>query len=186
MLETYPQENMNTQAIRELTEEVFRLKQIVNEIGGGGGDLPEPTIADAGKVLGVDEQGEYALQDCGEGVFIINISSTSDDPPQIIFDKTYAQIYDAIQNKIPIFIYGTEEEEETLYGFVMQAVTTASVILGNASNPNHISLEIFTAPTKSTLTTVDIYYSIYTIDDTNAVTFRFDTYTIDLSNSYND
>lgn len=27
MLETYPQENMNTQAIRELTEEVFRLKQ---------------------------------------------------------------------------------------------------------------------------------------------------------------
>lgn len=67
-LQSFQSNDKQMQAIRELTNEVFRLKQIVNELngGGGGGNLPEPTIADAGKVLGVDDEGKYALVEGGE------------------------------------------------------------------------------------------------------------------------
>ena len=63
--------------------------------GGGGGDLPEPTIADEGKVLGVNDQGKYALVEGGGGSngLIVNFVYDTEEPPTIIaLDKTYNEI----------------------------------------------------------------------------------------------
>lgn len=67
MLDTYGMDDINTQAIRELTTEVDALKRKANKGGGGSSDIPKPTIADAGKVLGVNDQGKYALVEGGGG-----------------------------------------------------------------------------------------------------------------------
>ena len=66
MLDTFdPTNEMLLASVQELTTKLYALEKKFNE--GGGGDLPEPTIADAGKVLGVDEEGEYALVEGGGG-----------------------------------------------------------------------------------------------------------------------
>lgn len=75
-------------------------------------DIPQPTDADAGKVLGVDEEGKYALTEGGGGggeifypVYIID-----DGEGNYTSDKTITEILTAMdENKIPVAIYEARE-----------------------------------------------------------------------------
>lgn len=133
MLETYPQENMNTQAIRELTDEVFRLKQIINELNGGGdGNLPEPTIADAGKVLGVDDQGKYALVEGGGGGSVVTLNVLYDEVADDYYINTnYNTLKSYMESGTPVVIIesiDTEDEKATQHNALVGLIYFNDII----------------------------------------------------------
>lgn len=69
MLDTF-ENNMMLSAVQQLTTEVQRVEGKVQKVANDVAALPEiptPAIADAGKVLGVDESGDYALVEGGGG-----------------------------------------------------------------------------------------------------------------------
>ena len=49
---------------------------IYNDDGTKAVDMPVPALADSGKVLGVDEEGKYALREVGGGIHIYTIKFT--------------------------------------------------------------------------------------------------------------
>jgi len=61
--------------------------------------LPSATVADAGKVLGVDDEGKYALTEGGGGgKFIVHAEINPGDTPTCDITESAADIIDAIQN----------------------------------------------------------------------------------------
>lgn len=60
-------------------------------------DIPTPTDADAGKVLGVDEDGKYELVQGGGGGGVFNVNFDLSNSPYTA-DKTLAEINEAINN----------------------------------------------------------------------------------------
>ena len=62
MLDTF-ENDMILSAVQQLTTEVQRVEGKVNKVPA----IPAPAVADAGKVLGVDEDGDYALVEGGGG-----------------------------------------------------------------------------------------------------------------------
>lgn len=75
----------------------FYSVQDVNKLleNSEGGDLPTPTVADAGKAVVVDEEGKYALGEGGSGgdnLFIVNITADNED---LIADKPFSEILTA-------------------------------------------------------------------------------------------
>lgn len=74
-----------------------------NAGGGGGGDLPTPTVADAGKAVVVDDEGKYALGEAGGGdnLFIVNFTLVDD---ALTADKTFNEILTAFNaGKVILF-----------------------------------------------------------------------------------
>ena len=53
-------------AIQELTSQLAVAQNKITELEKGA-DVPTPTVADAGKVLGVDDEGKYAIVEGGGG-----------------------------------------------------------------------------------------------------------------------
>ena len=78
---------------------------VLLENGGGssGGDLPTPTIADAGKAVVVGDDGSYELGEAGGGeILIVNITGDPLDTQTLA--KSYKDIADAISaDKVVIF-----------------------------------------------------------------------------------
>lgn len=60
------------------------VNKLLENSGGGGGDLPTPTVADSGKAVVVNEEGKYALGEAGGGGSPLNrtISVTFTDSNQ--------------------------------------------------------------------------------------------------------
>lgn len=77
----------------------------------GGGDLPTPTVADAGKAVVVDAEGKYALGEAGGGgsedIFIVTITYNA-GTSSYTADKTFAEIESAMTRK-KIIIYMVED-----------------------------------------------------------------------------
>lgn len=93
---------------------------LLEEKGGGGGDLPTPTVADAGKAVVVDEEGKYALGETGGGGLVITRSAVDDNN---VLDKTYKQIYDAILSGITPIILVSAEEMAGLNGYIIDYIS---------------------------------------------------------------
>lgn len=69
-------------------------------------NLPTPTIADAGKIVAINEQGEFVFitppEPSTDGHFIVNVTWNGDSAQ---LDKTYGEIEEAIlDGLVPIFI----------------------------------------------------------------------------------
>lgn len=64
-----------------------------NAGGGGGGELPTPTVADAGKAVVVDEEGKYALGEASDSGTVVNIV---DNDGTLELDKSYNEIKAAV------------------------------------------------------------------------------------------
>ena len=64
---------------------------LLENAGGGGGDLPTPTVADAGSVVVVDEAGKYALGEGGGGLVVNMVYNATDDRTEL--DKSYNEMY---------------------------------------------------------------------------------------------
>lgn len=84
----------------------FYSVQDVNTLleNAGAGDLPTPTVEDAGKAVVVDEEGKYALIEGGGGGGTLTVT-VSGTPTSRTLDKNYKEITEAITNGItPIFV----------------------------------------------------------------------------------
>lgn len=100
---------------------------VLLENGGGssgGGDLPTPTVADAGSVVVVDEQGKYALGE-GGGISAPFITTVND---QDVLDKTYLEIKTAFLNGLNVFMCEIDEEEELEFYYPLSVITTVGIV----------------------------------------------------------
>lgn len=71
------------------------LGRIAKGVEGEAAQLPEATPADAGKVLTIDKNGNYALR----GKFIVNFwGATGDDLHPAYCDRTFQEIKDAFDD----------------------------------------------------------------------------------------
>lgn len=92
--------NANTFAV-----DIKDISSSIDEGFSGGVDavtgLPKPTLADEGKVVGVDENGEYALVDGGGGgEFLVTVSGSF---ASLHADKQFTEILSAINSgTIPV------------------------------------------------------------------------------------
>lgn len=84
---------------------------LLENAGGGGGDLPTPTVADAGSVVVVDEAGKYALGEAGGGGLVVNmVYNATDDRTEL--DKSYNEIKTALLNGDNITVLGSVETQQ--------------------------------------------------------------------------
>lgn len=84
---------------------------LLENAGGGGGDLPTPTVADAGSVVVVDEAGKYALGEAGGGGLVVNMAyNATDDRTEL--DKSYNEIKTALLNGDNITVLGSVETQQ--------------------------------------------------------------------------
>lgn len=90
----------------------------VAEGGSGGGGLPEITEADEGKVLTV-ESGEAAWATAGGvGILVIHTSAIPEDPDEnVILDKTWKEIYDAVSAGKPAYIFDIFSEDDNTFAY---------------------------------------------------------------------
>lgn len=73
----------------------------------GDDSVPTPSVADSGKVLGVDEEGKYALIEAGGGGGTEIVNATPDNDG-LSLDKTYNEIKTAFLNgNVVISYYNT-------------------------------------------------------------------------------
>lgn len=83
---------------------------LLENAGGGGGDLPTPTVADAGSVVVVDEAGKYALGEGGGGLVVNMVYNATDDRAEL--DKSYNEIKTALLNGDNITVLGSVETQQ--------------------------------------------------------------------------
>ena len=83
---------------------------LLENAGGGGGDLPTPTVADAGSVVVVDEAGKYALGEGGGGLVVNMVYNATDDRTEL--DKSYNEIKTALLNGDNITVLGSVETQQ--------------------------------------------------------------------------
>lgn len=81
-------------------------------------DIPEPTSADAGKVLGVDESGNYALQNANGVEIVSSVDDMTDTSKTYVLESTgtiwkYGTIPAKYTNQVPL---STNEEGEIYNG----------------------------------------------------------------------
>lgn len=80
-----------------------------NAGGGGGGELPTPTVADAGSVVVVDNEGKYALGEAGGGGDEIFWGAATVGDAGVTLNKNYNEIMGALDSgMVPIFIINGE------------------------------------------------------------------------------
>lgn len=70
------------------------------EVAGGGGGLPEISAGDAGKVLTVNQNETEAIWAQSGGIFWITASPVPDHEDDLRLDKTFLEIFNAMQNKL--------------------------------------------------------------------------------------
>ena len=68
----------------------------------GGVDIPTPTVADAGKSIVVNEEGQYGLANSGGGTPLI-VNDVNN-----ILDKTWQEIHDAFVGGQIVIIHGSD------------------------------------------------------------------------------
>lgn len=127
---------------------------------GKADTIPDTSVADAGKVLGVTPEGKIGLIDGGggggNGVTIANYSleiknqNVKGGPPEpsvdYICDKTYAQIVALLEAGTPVVACFRTSNNETYYGFISHfssAVALTAIAWGRWTAGN-IKCKLFT------------------------------------------
>lgn len=98
------------------------------EGGGSGSDLPEYSESDAGKVLTVNESGN-GVEWAEGGIFWINSNPVPEYEGVYRLDKTFLEIYTAMQNKmlcVITYVYSDDEEYEARHEVVKQTYYNSS------------------------------------------------------------
>lgn len=127
---------------------------------GKADTIPDTSVADAGKVLGVTPEGKIGLIENGGGggsnVAIANYSLQQDNqnvkaaPPEpsvsYICDKTYAQIVALLDAGTPVVACFRASNNETYYGFISHlssGVALTAIAWGRWTGGN-IKCKLFT------------------------------------------
>lgn len=126
---------------------------LLENAGGGGADLPTPTVADAGSVVVVDNEGKYALGEAGGGGTIVNIV---DNGGTLELDKSYNEIKAAVLagNNITIL-----EEGDIPGGYVAETSLLVSVYANTGAGQYIITLFKVVADGQDWKLDVDSYAS---------------------------
>lgn len=93
--------------------------------GMGGADVPTPTVEDAGKVLRVNESGNYALTEAGGGASSVLIVKRVEDSSGGLItertDKTWKEVHDALANGTLVLLQGYVDAEAASLELVYSA-----------------------------------------------------------------
>lgn len=101
---------------------------LLEEKGGGGGDLPTPTVADAGSVVVVDNEGKYVLGEAGGGGDGLLVTITRTDGGATL-NKNYSEIKTALNDgKSVVFM------ETSIDGGVTTLYSSEIVLLSERAN----------------------------------------------------
>lgn len=136
MLEMFNDSNeMLMAAVQELTVELQSAKNDIEKLkagGGGGSDVPSPSVEDAGKVIVVGEDGKYELGEGGTGGGVLTVHL---DDGTGTFDKTYKEIVDALEsNKYVQVINGAFEEGYTSAWYTVYYISSIDSLTVTLTN----------------------------------------------------